>query len=136
MCFHSKLFGVKTSDVLAFRELTSVRRMMTDLINPAIQLCTATHEHLFASFFFRDHTHAILDELWRIQLQLHPAGRAPLSLAMPSPYGPSADGAIRSVAVTQGDGGAVDDCIASSLPAATVNRGQNGPVRFDKVLSW
>ena len=47
-----------------------------------------------------------------------------------------ADGAIRSVAVTQGDEGAVDDCIASSLPAATVNRGQDGPVRFDKVLSW
>jgi hypothetical protein len=27
---------------------------------------TATEEHVFASFFFRDHTHSILREVWRI----------------------------------------------------------------------
>ncbi len=27
---------------------------------------TATEEHIFASFFFRDHTHSILREVWRI----------------------------------------------------------------------
>lgn len=46
------------------------------------------------------------------------------------------DGAIRSVAVLEGAGDAVDACIKSSLPAATVNRGQAGAIRLRKALSW
>ncbi|MFT5685622.1 MAG: hypothetical protein ACI8RZ_006576 [Myxococcota bacterium] len=45
-------------------------------------------------------------------------------------------GLIRAVEVTAGVSDVVDACIASSLPAATVNRGQPGPIRFPKVLTW
>ena len=60
-----------------------------------------------------------------------PAGRqVHLSLVIET------DGSIRSVTVLEGEGGAVDDCIVSSLPVATVNRGQAGPIRCPKVLGW
>lgn len=46
------------------------------------------------------------------------------------------DGSVRSAKITEGISDAVDACIASSLPAATLNRGQPGPIRIPKVMTW
>jgi len=73
VAFLSNLFGHKTIVVLPFNEIVSIKRAMADLINKCIVVSMASGaEHTFASFFFRDHTHDILKELWRIQLQFKP----------------------------------------------------------------
>ena len=46
------------------------------------------------------------------------------------------DGTVRSTTVTEGISDAVDSCLISSLPAATLNRGQPGPIQFPKVMTW
>jgi eukaryotic-like serine/threonine-protein kinase len=46
------------------------------------------------------------------------------------------DGAVRSATVIEGVSDAVDSCLLSSLPAATLNRGQPGPIQFPKVMTW
>ena len=91
VCFSSNVFGVKTIVVLAFRDVVAMSKGMHGLINPSIRVATATDEYVFASFFFRDHTYAILREVWRLQRRLNgfdtdqpPATARPATTA-PSP---------------------------------------------------
>ena len=51
VCFRSDIFGVKTMVVLPLREVVSFRKSVADIINPSIEICTATDRHVFASFF-------------------------------------------------------------------------------------
>jgi hypothetical protein len=106
VAFLSNLFGHKTVVVLAFNEIVSIRRAMTDLINKCIVISMASGaEHIFASFFFRDHTHDILKELWRIQLQFNPWAGAPPTAAVPPGASPvtSPTHAERNPAVRDAD---------------------------------
>ena len=89
VCFSSNVFGVKTILVLAFRDVVAVSKGMHGLINPSIRVATATDEYVFASFFFRDHTYAILREVWRLQRRLNGFDTDQPAPARPAPSAPS-----------------------------------------------
>jgi len=65
LCFHSNLFGHKTTVTLSFSNITEITRGMQALINPSIRVLTVDDEHVFASFFIRENTFRVLYEAWK-----------------------------------------------------------------------
>ena len=64
LCFFSNVFGVKTHLLLHFSEIVSFSKGMHSLINPTINVRTATDEHQFASFIWRDTPFNLLLDAW------------------------------------------------------------------------
>ncbi|XP_024026455.1 protein VASCULAR ASSOCIATED DEATH 1, chloroplastic isoform X1 [Morus notabilis] len=65
ICFYSNIFGFETKKLIAFHEVTSVRRAKTAGIFPnAIEIFAGGKKYFFASFLSRDEAFKIINDGW------------------------------------------------------------------------
>ncbi|XVE76848.1 hypothetical protein DITRI_Ditri13aG0013100 [Diplodiscus trichospermus] len=65
ICFYSNIFGFETKKIIAFNEITSVRRAKTAGIFPnAIEIFAGGRKYFFASFLSRDEAFKIINDGW------------------------------------------------------------------------
>ncbi|CAE6334902.1 unnamed protein product [Rhizoctonia solani] len=77
MCFNANIFGWVTNFVIPFHEVTGLEKKMTAYVIPnAIQICTRSAKHTFASFLSRDTTYDVMHNIWRLS---RPAGSESVS---------------------------------------------------------
>ncbi|XVF33627.1 hypothetical protein REPUB_Repub17cG0184200 [Reevesia pubescens] len=65
ICFYSNIFGFETKKIIAFNEITSVKRAKTAGIFPnAIEIFAGGRKYFFASFLSRDEAFKIINDGW------------------------------------------------------------------------
>ncbi|MED6196207.1 GRAM domain-containing protein [Stylosanthes scabra] len=65
ICFYSNIFGFETKRIIAFPEVTSVRRAKTAGLFPnAIEILAGNRKYFFASFLSRDDAFKIINDGW------------------------------------------------------------------------
>ncbi|XP_076906475.1 protein VASCULAR ASSOCIATED DEATH 1, chloroplastic-like [Bidens hawaiensis] len=65
ICFYSNLFGFETKKIIAFEEITSVKRAKTAGIFPtAIELIASGKKYFFTSFLSRDEAFKLISDGW------------------------------------------------------------------------
>ncbi|KAL4355952.1 protein VASCULAR ASSOCIATED DEATH 1, chloroplastic isoform X2 [Arachis duranensis] len=65
ICFYSNIFGFETKRIIAFPEVTSVRRAKTAGLFPnAIEILAGNRKYFFASFLSRDEAFKIINDGW------------------------------------------------------------------------
>ncbi|XP_076927671.1 protein VASCULAR ASSOCIATED DEATH 1, chloroplastic-like [Bidens hawaiensis] len=65
ICFYSNLFGFETKKIVAFEEITSVKRAKTAGIFPtAIELIASEKKYFFTSFLSRDEAFKLINDGW------------------------------------------------------------------------
>ncbi|KAL8140265.1 hypothetical protein V2J09_006286 [Rumex salicifolius] len=65
ICFYSNIFGFETKKIIAFNEVTLIRRAKTAGLFPnAIEIVASGKKHFFASFLSRDEAFKLIEEGW------------------------------------------------------------------------
>ncbi|KAL7158407.1 hypothetical protein ABFS83_02G141300 [Erythranthe nasuta] len=65
ICFYSNLFGFETKKIIAFHEITAVRRAKAVAVFPtAIEIMAGGKKYFFTSFLFRDDAFKLINEGW------------------------------------------------------------------------
>lgn len=65
ICFYSNIFGFETKKIIAFKEITSVKRAKTAGIFPtAIEIFAGGRKYFFASFLSRDEAFKLINDGW------------------------------------------------------------------------
>lgn len=66
ICFESKIFNIKTTEVIPFKDITHVRKKSKKMkFSVGIHIDVGAQTYHFASFISRDKTFFLLYELWR-----------------------------------------------------------------------
>lgn len=66
ICFESKIFNIKTTEVIPFKDVTHIRKKSKKMkFSVGIHIDVGTQTYHFASFISRDKTFFLLHELWR-----------------------------------------------------------------------
>jgi len=63
-CFHSNIFGLKTTETIPISEITDIKKNFYNL-SLGVQIITATKQYNFASFFSRDKSFSIITRIWK-----------------------------------------------------------------------
>lgn len=65
ICFYSNIFGFETKRIIAFHEITCVRKAkMAAIFHNAIEIVTGEKKHFFASFLSRDEAYRLIVDGW------------------------------------------------------------------------
>ncbi|GKV12733.1 hypothetical protein SLEP1_g23850 [Rubroshorea leprosula] len=65
ICFYSNIFGFETKKIIAFNEITSVKRAkMAGIFHNAIEIFAGGRKYFFASFLSRDEAFKLINDGW------------------------------------------------------------------------